>query len=106
MCLPWLRLMCRRLALLPYLLHNRHCHHMLLILYPTTHLTKPNTPCPHLTSHCFLLCFSFFSRAQVQRRHRLCMARDLSEHDIVARVMRKENYLVGMLNKVREAAGA
>ncbi|KAI3424722.1 hypothetical protein D9Q98_008111 [Chlorella vulgaris] len=36
---------------------------------------------------------------QVQRRHRLCMARDLSEHDIVARVMRKENYLVGMLNK-------
>jgi autophagy-related protein 9 len=34
------------------------------------------------------------------------MARDLSEHDIVARVMRKENYLVGMLNKVRAAAGA
>ena len=38
--------------------------------------------------------------AQVQRTHRLCVSRDLSEHDIVARVMRRENYLVGMLNKV------
>lgn len=36
---------------------------------------------------------------QVQRTHRLCVARDLTEHDIVSRVMRKENYLVGMLNK-------
>jgi hypothetical protein len=27
------------------------------------------------------------------------MARDLTEHDIVARIMRKENYLIGMLNK-------
>ena len=37
---------------------------------------------------------------QVQRTHRLCVSRDLSEHDIVARVMRRENYLIGMLNKV------
>lgn len=37
---------------------------------------------------------------QVQRTHRLCAARDLTEHDIVARIMRRENYLIGMLNKV------
>lgn len=30
---------------------------------------------------------------------RLCIARDLTEHDVVARIMRKENYLIGMLNK-------
>lgn len=27
------------------------------------------------------------------------MARDLSEHDVVSRIMRKENYLIGMLNR-------
>lgn len=27
------------------------------------------------------------------------MTRDLTEHDIVSRIMRKENYLIGMLNK-------
>lgn len=37
---------------------------------------------------------------QVQRRRLFCMARELGEADIVARVMRKENYLIGMLNKV------
>ena len=40
------------------------------------------------------------TRLQVQRTHRLCAARDLTEHDIVARIMRRENYLIGMLNKV------
>lgn len=25
--------------------------------------------------------------------------RDLTEHDVVSRIMRKENYLIGMLNK-------
>jgi autophagy-related protein 9 len=34
------------------------------------------------------------------------MARDLTEHDIVARIMRKENYLIGMLNKVRLVVAA
>lgn len=34
----------------------------------------------------------------VQRTTRLCVVRDLSEHDIVGRIMRKENYLIGMLN--------
>lgn len=33
--------------------------------------------------------------AQVQQRVRLCISRDLSEHDIVQRIMRKENYLIG-----------
>lgn len=42
---------------------------------------------------------------QVQRTHRLCVARDLSEHDIISRVMRKENYLIGMLNKARRGRG-
>lgn len=41
----------------------------------------------------------------MQRTHRLCLARDLSEHDIVARVMRRENYLVGMVNKVGAGNG-
>lgn len=50
---------------------------------------------PHAPPHVFC-----FSCRQVQRTHRLCAARDLSEHDIVSRVMRKENYLIGMLNKV------
>ncbi|KAL6780039.1 ATG9 [Auxenochlorella protothecoides x Auxenochlorella symbiontica] len=35
---------------------------------------------------------------QVQRTTRLCASRDLSEHDIVSRIMRRENYLIGMLN--------
>lgn len=30
---------------------------------------------------------------------RLCISRDLSEQDIVMRIMRKDNYLIGMLNK-------
>jgi Autophagy protein ATG9 len=39
----------------------------------------------------------------LQRTTRLCIVRDLSEHDIVARIMRKENYLLGMINKVGNA---
>ena len=36
---------------------------------------------------------------QVQSTTRLCLTRDLNEHDVVSRIMRKENYLIGMLNK-------
>ncbi|KAL8548011.1 hypothetical protein ACS0TY_007345 [Phlomoides rotata] len=36
---------------------------------------------------------------QVQRTQQLCVVKDLSIHDVVMRVMRKENYLIGMLNK-------
>lgn len=36
---------------------------------------------------------------RVQEQTRLCITRDLSAHDIVNRIMRKENYLIGMLNK-------
>lgn len=36
---------------------------------------------------------------QAQRTTRLCIVRDLTEHDIVSRIMRKENYLIGMLNQ-------
>lgn len=36
---------------------------------------------------------------QVQNTTRLCVVRDLTEHDVVSRIMRKENYLIGMLNK-------
>ncbi len=32
---------------------------------------------------------------QVQRHLRLCIKRDLTEHDIVSRIMRKDNYLIG-----------
>ena len=32
---------------------------------------------------------------QVQQRVKLCVKRDLTEHDIVSRIMRKENYLIG-----------
>ncbi|KAL0047089.1 hypothetical protein WJX82_006349 [Trebouxia sp. C0006] len=35
----------------------------------------------------------------VQNTTRLCIVRDLTEHDVVSRIMRKENYLIGMLNK-------
>ncbi|XP_020211468.1 autophagy-related protein 9 isoform X2 [Cajanus cajan] len=35
----------------------------------------------------------------VQRSQQLCVVKDLSAHDIVMRLMRKENYLIGMLNK-------
>ena len=35
----------------------------------------------------------------LQSRQRLCVARDLSAHDMVSRMMRKENYLIAMLNK-------
>lgn len=36
---------------------------------------------------------------QLQRSQQLCVVRDLSAHDVVMRLMRKENYLIGMLNK-------
>lgn len=36
---------------------------------------------------------------QAQANTRLCAARDLSEHDVISRIMRKENYLIGMLNR-------
>lgn len=35
----------------------------------------------------------------VQNSHKLCVVKDLSAHDIVMRLMRKENYLIGMINK-------
>jgi hypothetical protein len=34
-----------------------------------------------------------------QSRQRLCIVKELSAHDIVSRIMRKENYTIGMLNK-------
>lgn len=36
---------------------------------------------------------------QLQQHERLCVVRQLSAHDIVSRIMRKENYLIGLLNK-------
>ncbi|KAG0627007.1 hypothetical protein M758_2G167400 [Ceratodon purpureus] len=36
---------------------------------------------------------------QLQEHERLCIVRQLSAHDIVSRIMRKENYLIGLLNK-------
>lgn len=38
---------------------------------------------------------------QVQKQTRLCITRDLTEKDVVSRIMRKENYLIGLLNKAR-----
>lgn len=36
---------------------------------------------------------------QLQNSQQLCVVKDLSAHDIVMRLMRKDNYLIGMLNK-------
>ncbi|EOX94481.1 Autophagy 9 [Theobroma cacao] len=36
---------------------------------------------------------------QLQSAQQLCVVKDLSAHDVVMRLMRKENYLIGMLNK-------
>lgn len=36
---------------------------------------------------------------QLQSSQQLCVVKDLSAHDVVMRLMRKENYLIGMLNK-------
>lgn len=36
---------------------------------------------------------------QVQSSQQLCVVKDLAIHDVVMRLMRKENYLIGMLNK-------
>ncbi|WOG87182.1 hypothetical protein DCAR_0206405 [Daucus carota subsp. sativus] len=36
---------------------------------------------------------------QFQNSYQLCIVKDLSAHDIVMRLMRKDNYLIGMLNK-------
>ncbi|EXC31937.1 hypothetical protein L484_009787 [Morus notabilis] len=36
---------------------------------------------------------------QLQNSERLCVVKNLSAHDVVMRLMRKENYLIGMLNK-------
>eukprot|EP00873_Tetraselmis_striata_P025309 jgi/Tetstr1/445573/TSEL_033346.t1 len=35
----------------------------------------------------------------LQQHIRLCVVRDLSAHDICARIMRKDNFLIGMINK-------
>ncbi|KAK7268282.1 hypothetical protein RIF29_20978 [Crotalaria pallida] len=35
----------------------------------------------------------------VQSSRQLCVVKDLSAHDMVMRLMRKENYLIGMINK-------
>ncbi|XVF80943.1 hypothetical protein PTKIN_Ptkin15bG0116200 [Pterospermum kingtungense] len=35
----------------------------------------------------------------LQSSQQLCIVKDLSAHDVVMRLMRKENYLIGMLNK-------
>ena len=32
---------------------------------------------------------------EVQQNLRLCIKRDLTEHDIVSRIMRRDNYLIG-----------
>lgn len=36
---------------------------------------------------------------RLQSTQQLCVVKDLSAHDVVMRLMRKENYLIGMLNK-------
>lgn len=36
---------------------------------------------------------------RAQNSQKLCVVKDLSAHDIVMRLMRKENYLIGMINK-------
>lgn len=36
---------------------------------------------------------------EVQSRQRLCIVRQLSAHDIVSRIMRRENYLIGLLSQ-------
>lgn len=36
---------------------------------------------------------------QLQHSQQLCVVKNLSAHDVVMRIMRKENYLIGMLNK-------
>lgn len=36
---------------------------------------------------------------QLQNSQQLCVVKDLSAHDVVMRLMRKENYMIGMLNK-------
>ncbi|KAK9829634.1 hypothetical protein WJX72_006986 [[Myrmecia] bisecta] len=36
---------------------------------------------------------------EAQSSVRYCMSRDYTEHDVVSRIMRKENYLIGMLNQ-------
>uniref|UniRef100_A0A2P2MKV5 Autophagy-related protein 9 n=2 Tax=Rhizophora mucronata TaxID=61149 RepID=A0A2P2MKV5_RHIMU len=36
---------------------------------------------------------------QLQSSQQLCVVKDLSAHDVVMRLMRKENYLIGMINK-------
>lgn len=36
---------------------------------------------------------------KLQSLQKLCIVKDLSAHDIVMRLMRKENYLIGMVNK-------
>ncbi|XP_006661652.1 autophagy-related protein 9-like [Oryza brachyantha] len=35
----------------------------------------------------------------LQNSQRLCVVKGLTEHDIIMRIMRKENYLIGMVNK-------
>ncbi|XP_039134774.1 autophagy-related protein 9 [Dioscorea cayenensis subsp. rotundata] len=36
---------------------------------------------------------------RLQESQKICVVKDLSAHDVMMRIMRKENYLIGMLNK-------
>nr|XP_010918784.1 autophagy-related protein 9 isoform X1 [Elaeis guineensis] len=36
---------------------------------------------------------------QLQKSQQLCVVKDLSAHEVIMRIMRKENYLIGMLNR-------
>lgn len=36
---------------------------------------------------------------QLQSSQPLCVVKDLSAHDVIMRIMRKENYLIAMINK-------
>ncbi len=55
------------------------------------------------TPQCLALLLSLkpcHDMVQVQKHMKLHITKELTEKDVVSRIMRKENYLIGMLNKV------
>ena len=55
--------------------------------------TGPVEHCCRQPQHCQAV-------LQVQKHMKLHITKELTEKDVVSRIMRKENYLIGMLNKV------
>ena len=75
---------------------EEHMHYLREIIQHGSWLQQP--PCYWQWGSNDSLGINFWKVVQSQSSQ-LCVVKDLSAHDVVVRLMRKENYLIGMLRK-------